>query len=190
MSNAIEIEAKAMIGKADYERLRGLYSSYPSYSQTNYYIDDDDFLLRREGFALRVREREGLYEMTLKTPLSQGLLEKNCAWSKATFDSFAKEGKFPDGDIKRFLTMLDIDVSTLKIKTSLSTCRVDVPYLNGKLSIDENEYSGKKDYEVELEFNNMRDAEANLKDLLERNGINYVLSKKTKTARALDALKK
>ncbi len=189
MSNAIEIEAKALIGEADYEKLRKIYKDHPSYTQTNYYIDDDSFLLRREGFALRVREKEGLYEMTLKTPLSQGLLEKNCPWSKATFDSFSKDGIFPEGDIKRFLTMLDIDVASLKIKTSLTTCRIDVPYLNGKLSIDKNEYSGRVDYEVELEFNNMRDAESNLKDLLEKNGIKYSLSRKTKVERALDAIK-
>lgn len=189
MSNAIEIEAKALVGPADYEKLRSLYKDYPSYTQTNYYVDDDHFLLRKEGFALRVREKEGLYEMTLKTPLSQGLLEKNCAWSKATFDAFEKDGIFPDGDIKRFLTMLDIDVSTLRIKTSLTTCRVDVPYLSGKLSIDKNDYSGKTDYEVELEFNNLRDAESNLKELLEKNGIAYVPNKKTKVARALDEIK-
>lgn len=189
MSNAIEIEAKALVGPTDYEKLRSLYKDYPSYTQTNYYVDDDSFLLRKEGFALRVREKEGLYEMTLKTPLSQGLLEKNCAWSKATFEAFEKDGIFPDGDIKRFLTMLDIDVSTLRIKTSLTTCRVDVPYLNGKLSIDKNDYSGKTDYEVELEFNNLRDAESNLKELLEKNGIAYVPNKKTKVARALDEIK-
>ena len=90
MSNAIEIEAKALVGPADYEKLRSLYRDYPSYTQTNYYVDDDSFLLRKEGFALRVREKEGLYEMTLKTPLSQGLLEKNCTWSKATFEALGE----------------------------------------------------------------------------------------------------
>ena len=143
MSNAIEIEAKALVKKADYDKIAALFSTYPSYRQTNYYIDDAKNTLRKEGIGLRVREKTGLYEMTLKTPLSQGLLEKNCAWTKQKFADFKDNGVFPEGDIKRFLTMLDIDVSTLKIKTSLTTVRIDVPYEGGKLSIDENHYCGE-----------------------------------------------
>lgn len=188
MSNAIEIEAKAMISKGDYQKLVGKFSNFPSYVQTNYYIDTDSFILRKEGLGLRIREKGGLYEMTLKTPLSQGLLEKNCSWSKETFEDFSQNGIFPDGDIKRFLTMLDIDVSSLHIKTSLTTKRIDAPYKEGKLSIDENHYSNIVDYEVELEHNNERDAENGLRELLEENGIPFVLNKKTKVARALDAI--
>lgn len=190
MSNAIEIEAKVLVSKSDYEKLVSTYWNFESYIQTNYYIDTPDGTLRTEGMALRVREKSGLYETTLKSPLSQGLLEKNCAWTKKTFEEFQKGGSFPDGDIKRFLTMLDIDVSALKIKTSLSTKRIDVPYEGGKLSIDENHYSGHIDYEVELEYNNEAEAESLLKGLLEKNGIPFVINKKAKVARALDAMVK
>lgn len=125
--------------------------------------------------------------MTLKTPLSQGLLEKNCTWTKGTFETFQRSNVFPDGDIKRFLTMLDIDTEVLKIKTALTTKRIDVPYEGGKLSIDENHYSGITDYEVELEYNNEEEAEKTLKELLEKNGILFKLNKKTKVSRALEA---
>ena len=188
MSNAIEIEAKALVKKSEYEKIVTLFKDYPSYQQTNYYIDDAKNLLRKEGIALRVREKGGLYEMTLKTPLSQGLLEKNCTWTKDKFKDFRDNGIFPDGDIKRFLTMLDIDVSSLRIKTSLTTERIDVPYEGGKLSIDENHYSGIVDYEIELEYNNEPEAERLLQELLEKNGITFVLNKKTKVSRALDAI--
>jgi uncharacterized protein YjbK len=189
MSNAIEIEAKALVKKADYDKIVSLFADYPSYKQTNYYIDDGKNTLRKEGIALRVREKGGLYEMTLKTPLSQGLLEKNCTWTKQKFGDFRDNGIFPDGDIKRFLTMLDIDVTALKIKTSLTTERIDVPYEGGKLSIDENHYSGQVDYEIELEYNNEPEAERLLQELLEKNGIPFLLNKKTKVSRALDAIK-
>ncbi len=188
MSNAIEIEAKALVSKEDYIKLANAFKEYPSYVQTNYYIDDENSLLRKEGLGLRVREKGDLYEMTLKTPLSQGLLEKNCPWSKETFLAFKDNGIFPEGDIKRFLTMMDIDTNTLHIRTSLTTKRIDAPYKEGKLSIDENHYSDLVDYEVELEHNNERDAEDNLKELLESYGIPFELNKRTKVARALDAL--
>ena len=190
MSNAIEIEAKALVEKKDYEKIVDFFKDYPAYCQTNYYIDNDAGLLRKEGIALRIREKGGLYEMTLKTPLSQGLLEKNCVWDKKKFSDFKDKYLFPEGDIKRFLTMLDIDTSSLKIRTSLTTKRIDVPYEGGKLSIDENHYSQITDYEIELEYNNEAGAEALLKGLLEKNGIPFILNKKTKVSRALDALSK
>jgi uncharacterized protein YjbK len=188
MSNAIEIEAKVLLTKHDYEKLVTLYRGFGAYTQTNYYVDDDKATLRKEGIALRVREKNGLYEMTLKAPLSQGLLEKNCTWTKGTFETFQRSNVFPTGDIKRFLTMLDIDTEILKIKTALTTKRIDVPYEGGKLSIDENHYSGITDYEVELEYNNEDDAQKKLKELLEANAIPFKLNKKTKVARAFDAL--
>ncbi len=188
MSNAIEIEAKALVNKGDYDKLTAAFHTYKHFIQTNFYIDNDEGYLRKEGLALRIREKYGNYEMTLKTPLSQGLLEKNEPLSEQAFDEFTRKGKFPENDLKRFLTMLDVDVTTLKVKTSLTTNRIDVPYFEGKLSIDENNYSGKKDYEVELEYNNEAEAESLLRELFEKYNIPFSINKKTKVARAFEAL--
>lgn len=190
MSNAIEIEAKALVEKSDYQRLMNAFRGLPIITQTNYYVDDKEHSLRKEGISLRIREKNGDYEMTLKTPLAHGLLEKNCAWSKGTFVDFKEHHRFPDGDIKRFLTMLSFDINELEILTSLTTKRLDIPYKGGKLSVDENHYSGIIDYEIELEYNNLKDAEDLLKELLESYEIPFVLSKKTKVSRAFEALKK
>ena len=187
MSNAIEIEAKALLDQEGYKKLRRIYQLYPSYCQTNYYIDTEDGLLRKEGFGLRIREKGGNYEMTLKAPLSQGFLEKNCTWDAGMFHDFEEGGPFPDGDIKRFLTMCDIPVDALRIRTSLRTTRVDIPYQGGKLSIDENHYSGIVDYEIELEYSNEKDAEQLLHELLETTGVTYTPGTKTKVTRALNA---
>lgn len=190
MSNAIEIEVKVLLDKRSYEKLMNLFKGNATYTQTNYYIDNDEGQLRKEGLGLRIREKNGLYEMTLKSPLSQGLLEKNCVWTKEEFEDFKERKPFPEGDIKRFLTMMDIDTSTLYIKTSLTTKRMDVPYEGGKLSIDENHYSDFVDYEIELEHNNEKDAESLLKRLLEKEGIPFSINPKTKVSRAMDALEK
>ena len=146
MSNAIEIEAKALVRQGDYRKLVSLFPSRKRYVQTNYYVDDDSLHLAKEGIALRVREKNGVYEMTLKTPLSEGLLEKNCPLTPEEFAALQQEGAFPKRDIARFLTMLGFDVDKLRILTSLTTYRVDVSYEGGLLSIDQNEYSGVLDY--------------------------------------------
>lgn len=188
MSNAIEIEAKALVSQDDYRKLAKLFPDSPRYTQTNHYIDSDERILFKEGIALRIREKNGQYELTLKTPLSQGLLEKNCVITKQQFDDFKQKGIFPKGDTSRFLTMLDIDIATLKILTSLTTDRIDVEYKGGLLSIDRNCYSGKTDYEVEFEYNNLGGAKKVLSDLFEENGIAYTFTKASKTRRAMEAL--
>ncbi len=188
MSNAIEIEAKALVSQDDYRKLAKLFPDSPRYTQTNHYIDSDERILFKEGIALRIREKNGQYELTLKTPLSQGLLEKNCVITKQQFDDFKEKGIFPKGDTSRFLTMLDIDIATLKILTSLTTDRIDVEYKGGLLSIDRNCYSGKTDYEVEFEYNNLGGAKKVLSDLFEENGIAYTFTKASKTRRAMEAL--
>lgn len=188
MSNAIEIEAKALVSQDDYRKLAKLFPDSPRYTQTNHYIDSDKRILFKEGIALRIREKNGQYELTLKTPLSQGLLEKNCVITKQQFDDFKAKGIFPKGDTSRFLTMLDIDIATLKILTSLTTDRIDVEYKGGLLSIDRNCYSGKTDYEVEFEYNNLGGAKKVLSDLFEENGIAYTFTKASKTRRAMEAL--
>ena len=188
MSNAIEIEAKALVQEDEYRRLVKRFRNYPKYIQTNHYIDNDESLLRKEGLALRIRQKFDHYEMTLKTPLSQGLLEKNENLKGEEFHAFFDKRQFPENDLKRFLTMLDIDVESLYVKASLTTTRIDVPYEGGKLSIDRNEYNGMVDYEVELEYNNEADAERLLKELLESEGIPFVLNHKTKVGRALSTI--
>ena len=98
--------------------------------------------------------------------------------------------EFPKGDTARFLTMLDFDVTKLKILTSLTTERIDVEYEGGLLSIDRNVYSGQTDYEVEFEYNNLAGAEKILSELLQANGIEAPFSKLTKTHRAMAAIGK
>lgn len=188
MSNAIEIEAKALIEKEDYEKLIKEFKTYKRFIQTNFYIDDKNGYLRKEGLMLRIREKYGNYEMTLKTPLSHGLLEKNEVLSENEFHDFVDKGIFPNNDLKRFLTMLDVNTEVLEVKTSLTTNRVDIPYFEGKLSIDENNYSNKKDYEVELEYNNELEAEKLLKELFAKYDIPFKINKKAKVSRAFEAI--
>lgn len=190
MANAIEIEAKALVRSEDYKKLAKLFAAYPRHTQTNYYIDSDDLTLAKNGIALRVREKKGEYELTLKTPLSEGLLEKNCVISLSQFEDFRSNGVFPKGDTSRFLTMLGFDVDRLKILISLTTERTDIEYKGGLLSLDRNSYLDTVDYEIEFEYNSLSGAEAIMKELFEQNDIPLEFNHVSKTVRAMRALGK
>ncbi len=190
MSNAIEIEAKALVGKEEYDKLIRLFPSCPRYLQTNYYIDTDNRDLSKSGIALRIREKAGMLELTLKTPLSQGKLEKSVPITFNEFAALRDFGQFPKNDLRRFLIMLDFDIEKLKILTSLSTERLDVDHEGGKISIDRNSYSGQIDYEVEFEYNNLAGAEKILEEFLKERDIPYRPSKASKVSRAMKAIGK
>ena len=190
MSNAIEIEAKALVSAEEYKKLAKAFRGYPRYVQTNHYIDTEDRYLAQEGIALRIREKGQAYELTLKTPLSEGLLEKNAPITSTQFAELRDFGEFPKTDITRFLIQLDIDVTKLKILTSLTTERIDVEYKGGLLSLDRNTYSGKTDYEIEFEYTSLNGAKKIMKDLFDENGIEVHFSEQTKVHRAMAAIGK
>lgn len=190
MSNAIEIEAKALVSKDQYTRLVKLFPTAPRYLQTNHYIDTPERVLAKSGIALRIREKGGAFELTLKTPLSQGLLEKSAPITMNEFAALRDFGEFPKNDLRRFLTMLDFNVDDLKILASLTTDRIDVEYEGGLLSIDRNSYGGKVDFEIEFEYNNLEGAERILGAFLKENGIDVPFSKISKTSRAITEAKK
>lgn len=190
MANTIEIEAKALVSQADYKKLAKRFSAYPRYTQTNYYIDSQDRALAKDDIALRIRQIGERYELTLKTPLSEGLLEKNCVIGESDFIAFRDQGVFPKGDTSRFLTMLGFELSDLRILTSLTTDRIDVEYEGGLLSLDRNTYSGETDYEIEFEYNNLDGAKVILGKLFEEAGIEAPFTDTAKARRAMDAIDK
>ena len=72
MGSNIEIEAKVLVSKEEYNQvIKNLHlDTYYKFKQTNYYIDSDEYDIKKNGFALRVREKNQEFELTLKTPLS------------------------------------------------------------------------------------------------------------------------
>lgn len=184
MSTNIEIEAKALVSEKDFQKFIEHFKkiSNKPYKQINYYIDDEERSLANSGISLRIRKKDG-YELTLKTPLSEGLLEKNQIISDKEFNEY-KKGKFPVGDISRFLEMLGFDLTKLKILNSLTTTRVDVNYLDGLLSLDKNEYNKTTDYEIEYEYNSKIGAVTILKKLFAKLKVTYKENKQSKVFRA------
>ena len=190
MATNIEIEAKVLIEEEGFEKIKQLYEDYANsaYIQTNYYIDTPNFDLRKNGVGLRIRSYENKYVMTLKTPLSEGLLEKTETISKEEYKEMRDSNVFPDNKIKSFLIMLGFEIEQLKILTKLRTERIDISFETGLFSIDRNEYQGKVDYELEKESNNLKSGEDFLVNICTKAGIKFQINKSTKQARAFNRL--
>lgn len=191
MSTAIEIEAKVLLNKEDFDKVVDAVhgEKYKRITQTNHYIDSDSQVLRRLGCALRIREKDD-FVLTLKTPLSEGLLEKSQTITWKEYEKLSKENIFPEGDIKNFLELLGIKVNELKILTSLSTVRIEIPFNDGLLSLDTNTYSGIVDYELEMEHTSIQNAQESLQKVCALAKVPYVINTMSKQARAMNALKK
>ena len=193
MSSNIEIEAKVLLLKDEYnaiiEKLN--LQKYRKIKQTNHYIDTPDRYLKKNGIALRIREKDEEFELTLKTPLSEGLLEKNENISWRDFENLSERQIFPDGNIRKFLLILGVKVSDLKVLTSLCTERIHVEFEGFGLALDKNIYSNIVDYELEVESSSIERAQQEIENILNECGIkNFSFNKVSKQARALNALEK
>jgi len=191
MSTNIEIEAKALVKENDYKKFVKEFAkvSKKPYEQINYYVDDVDNNISNFGISLRIRKKVNDFELTLKTPLSEGLLEKNQNITINEFKALKENKAFPDGDIKRFLIMLGFDIDKLKIMASLKTTRIDIEYKDGLLSLDKNEYSKKVDYEIEYEYNSKNGAISILKNLFKKLKVDYKENHDSKVVRAFNAIR-
>lgn len=193
MSSNIEIEAKVLLLKDEYnaiiEKLN--LQKYRKIKQTNHYIDTPDRYLKKNGIALRIREKDEEFELTLKTPLSEGLLEKNENISWRDFENLSERQIFPDGNIRKFLLILGVKVSDLKVLTSLCTERIHVEFEGFGLTLDKNIYSNIVDYELEVESSSIERAQQEIENILNECDIkNFSFNKVSKQARALNALEK
>ena len=172
MATNIEIEAKVLITKEDYDKLVKIYSKEKTdeFAQVNYYIESKDLDLKKLGVGLRIRKKDNSYVMTLKAPMSEGLLEKNAQLNEDQYKEFKEKGIFPDCYIKEFIKMLGFDPDLLKIRAQLKTHRIEIPLDDGKntFSIDKNEYNKITDFELEMNSNSLLRAKNKLQEMREQ----------------------
>lgn len=189
MATSIEIEAKALLTRKDYNKVLKYFDLDVSdgYIQKNYYIETENFALRKLGLSLRIRKLNG-YIMTFKLPMAEGLLEKSQNLVKEQFKAFQNDGVFPEGDIADFIESLYINLQDLKIVASLSTLRIEKEVEDLTLAIDENRYGDLQDYELEMEATSLKKAKALLEKVCHDAGIEYRENLDSKQKRAMDAL--
>ncbi|MGI6734645.1 MAG: CYTH domain-containing protein [Bacilli bacterium] len=189
MATSIEIEAKALLTKKEYNKVLRYFrlDVVDGYIQKNYYIDTEKRDLRKLGLSLRVRRLNG-YVMSFKLPMAEGLLEKTQTLTREQFEDFESHGKFPEGDISDFVESLYINPCDLKIIATLTTLRIEQEYEDLTLAIDENRYGDTQDFELEMEATSMKKAQNLLKKVCDEVGITYKENLISKQKRAMDAL--
>ncbi|MCM3616844.1 CYTH domain-containing protein [Sutcliffiella horikoshii] len=171
----IEIEFKNMLTFDEFTSLCSAFKvkSEDFFSQENHYFDTPTFALKDKGCALRVRKKGESFTLTLKQPAAEGLLETHQSVSEEEFVSM-KEGHIGiiEGTISSILMAeLGVDPSKTLYFGSLKTNRVELPYKNGLLVLDESNYMETSDFEVEFEVNNYAEGEKSFHELLTSYGI-------------------
>lgn len=185
-SNNIEIEAKVLLKRTDYEKLKKNLEFVPAVKiQSNYYLDSNDRILKKYGMVLRLRTREGNAKLTLKAPLSEGLLEKNQSMTLQEATDMIRNDKIPEGEISDFLQILHIDPSDLTILAELTTERREGVYDGTSINISKNTYGDTIDYEIECDSDSKAKSERTLKELLDKFKIPFKLNDVSKEDRAI-----
>ncbi|AXI08796.1 CYTH domain-containing protein [Oceanobacillus sp. 143] len=155
MAQEIEIEYKNLLTKDEFQRLLDNLP-FPEYSevQTNYYFETKDFQLKENGSALRIREKNGSYRLTLKEPHTLGLLETHDVLTKQEATDWVNGKIIPKEHIAKQLLEKGIAFESLSYYGSLITERREAQYKGVLIVLDISKYNGKTDYEFELEAQN------------------------------------
>ncbi len=187
-SNNIEIEAKVLLSKKDYQKLlENLPFEEKVKIQKNYFLDSPDRIMRKYGMTMRLRQREGQNKLTMKAPLAEGLLDKSQSLSDSEADSLIQNNLFPRGDIQDFLDILHIDVSKFLILAELTTERRECTYDGFEINISKNTYSDCVDYELECDSDSVSNSQNTLREICNRYHIEYKINTLSKETRAINA---
>lgn len=138
MKKVKEYEKKLLLTEREYLFLRSAFgANNPVTVQTNYYFDTDDFAMNQKGITCRIRQKDGIYQVTVKT---HGKQKSDCSVEEDLF------------------TMTEFDPSVfsslgVRLQGELVTGRM-VLFKNAfcEMVLDRNTYLGAVDYELETEY--------------------------------------
>ncbi|RFB18218.1 CYTH domain-containing protein [Bacillus sp. HNG] len=153
MSQELEIEFKNLLEENEYHRLLSAFSidDEKKVIQENFYFDTAQFSLKNQGAALRIREKNGTYTLTLKQPVRRGLLETHQVLTVEEAKQMLDGGPIINGEVSTILKTLSINPMDVTFFGSLKTKRAEVEYKKGLLVLDKSYYLNHCDFEVEYE---------------------------------------
>lgn len=173
MPQEIEIEFKNLLTKAEFNKLYIAFNmeSVPEIQQVNHYFETKDFQLKQHGAALRIREKNGQYQSTLKQPQGEGLLETHDYLTEQEANSWLQGSITLGPEISKQLQELGISAAALTYGGSLETIRREKSYNDTIIVLDKSKYSDVTDYELELEAQSYAHGERVFSTILTENDI-------------------
>lgn len=184
----LEIEFKMLLKENIFKKILSDYKNQikDSYQQTNYYLFHP--LLEKKKYSLRIREKKGHYELTLKRPSAIGLNELNIDINKEIKDAIFNH-QHVNNEIFDILEKENIYIKDLTCGYYLKTTRHDIILPDGVLSLDENEYNHHHDYEIEFEVEDYDQGLQTFKKIIQPYHLEYKQNCLSKIKRMLKTLK-
>ncbi|WP_066187117.1 MULTISPECIES: CYTH domain-containing protein [Gracilibacillus] len=172
MTKEIEIEFKNIITKNEYQSLMEHFPSchWQRTLQKNYYFETNDFALKAYGSALRIREKEHTFQLTLKTPNpdGDGLLEVHASLTRTEAQQWINGSIQPKEGVSEALLRMGIHPNDLYYGGMLQTERFECSYKETNLVLDKSQYNGVLDYELEVEADSKAYGESIFQDILQQ----------------------
>lgn len=152
MSQEIEIEFKTIIQEKDFTSLQQSmpFSSQPV-KQINYYFETNQQDFKRNQSALRIREKNGAYILTLKEPHKEGILETHDELTKEECAAWLNNAPIVKPHTHQQLAALGIQEKDISYFGFLKTERYTYATADLLYVLDKSEYNQQLDYELELE---------------------------------------
>src|SRR5699024_5178210 len=169
MAQEIEIEFKTRLKAEDFYVLKNALSfNDQPINQVNHYFETKDEQLKKAHCALRIREINGHYTLTLKQPLKEGLLETNETLSHDQAQAWLKGQAEPTEEVTAVLKDLGIKLEALQYFGQLKTIRYIFKTETLEYVIDHSFYLDQEDYELEIEAETYQAGEKAFDDLIEK----------------------
>ena len=179
-----EKEIKILLTKDEYQKLDGIFDWSKDYIQTNHYYGGEEDIISKTN-TYRVRDKNGKIKIQIKMPVSyDGSLHIKKEYEKeinSVPEVLSKEelSEITGKDFK------DDKEYIGKLETRRKEC---LKYDNVEICLDKNNYLGKIDYEIEIEFKG--EYPKDVISILEKNGVRAdasVLGKYSRYMRTLVA---
>lgn len=172
MTQEIEIEYKNLLTEDEFSLLLSILPFSKEYQvQNNYYFETNHFALRDKLSALRIREKNGNYQLTLKEPHPKGLLETHDFLTEKEAFSWLHGNIIEKKHVFKQLKNLGISYDELLYFGKLTTERREIKDQNVIFVLDKSTYNGKVDYEFELEAPSKDIGQKIFEDLLAKHNI-------------------
>lgn len=172
MTQEIEIEFKNLLTKTEYERLlHALPFPKTGKTQVNHYFETKNFQLKHKGAALRIRQINGAYQLTLKEPHHDGLLETHDSLTPKEASSWFIGKPIAKPHTHHQLEKLGIQIENLHYWGELQTERREFKQDGYIYVLDYSVYHNQFDYELELEAPDKASGQEKFNELLKQQHI-------------------